>query len=66
MASNSDPFAQKVVFDYWKLLIGREPSLQDQAEYSQLWRDLKSPDVHNYRVEKMLHALVLTNAYGRP
>ncbi len=66
IAANSDAFAKKVVFDYWKLLVGREPTIQDQPEYNQLWRDLKSPTAHDYRVERMVHALVLTNAYGRP
>jgi hypothetical protein len=68
VAVNSDPFAQKVVFDYWKVLVGREPDAQpaDQAEYSRLWRGLKAKDGYNYRVEKMLHDLVLTQAYGRP
>lgn len=66
IAANSDAFARKVVYDYWKLLVGREPTIQDQAEYNRLWQDLKSPSAHNYRVERMLHALILTNAYGRP
>lgn len=66
IAASSDAFARKVVFDYWKLLIGRDPTIQDQAEYNRLWQDLKSPGGHNYRVERMLHALVFTNAYGRP
>ena len=68
VAANSDPFAKKVVLDYWKLLIGREPDVQaaDQTEYAHLWRGLKSKEAYDYRVEKMLHALILTNAYGRP
>ena len=66
IAASSDAFARKVVFDYWKLLIGRDPTIQDQAEYNRLWQDLKSPGGHNYRVERMLHALVFTNAFGRP
>ncbi len=66
VAANSDAFAQNVVRDYWKLLIGREPDLRDQVEYTRAWKGLKSADVYNYRVEKMLHGLVLTNAYGQP
>lgn len=68
VAANSDPFAQKVVVDYWRVMIGREPEAQpqDQAEYNRLWRGLKDKTAYNYRVEKMLHGLVLTNAYGRP
>lgn len=66
IAANSDAFARKVVYDYWKLLVGREPTIQDQAEYNRLWQQLKAPTEFNYRVDKLLHALVLTNAYGRP
>ena len=68
VAANSDPFAQKVVADYWKVLIGRDPEThaQDQAEFTKLWQGLKSPGAYNYRVEKMLHGLILTQAYGRP
>lgn len=66
VAANSDAFAMKVTYDYWKLLIGREPDVNDQAEYTRMWRGLKSATTYNYRVEKMLHDLVLTNAYGRP
>lgn len=66
VAANSDPFAQKVVRDYWKLLIGREPTIEDQPEFTAMWRGLKSPTGFNYRVEAMLHDLILTSAYGRP
>ncbi|MCS7026150.1 MAG: hypothetical protein NZV14_15215 [Bryobacteraceae bacterium] len=66
VAANSPEFARNVVRDYWKLLIGREPQAQDQPEFGALWRGLMDPQKFNYRVEKMLHALVLTEAYGRP
>jgi len=66
VASNSEDFAQKVVFDYWKQLVGREPTAADQPEYTSLWKSLMSPTGSNYRVEKMLHELVLTNAYAAP
>lgn len=68
VAANSDPFASKVVADYWKVLVGRDASVhgQDKEEFNRLWRDLKNPNAYNYRVEKMLHGLILTNAYGRP
>lgn len=68
VAANSDAFAQKVALDYWKLLVGRDPEThaQDQPEFTQLWKGLKAKDGYNYRVEKMLHGLVLTQAYGRP
>jgi hypothetical protein len=68
VAANSDPFAKKVVLDYWTVLVGRPPEAQpdDNAEYTQLWRGLKDKAVYDYRVEKMLHGLIFTNAYGRP
>lgn len=66
VAANSDAFAMKVTYDYWKLLVGREPDVNDQPEYTRMWRGLKSATTYNYQVEKMLHDLVLTNAYGRP
>ncbi len=66
VAANSDAFAIKVVKDYWKVLVGRDPDVNDQAEFTRMWRGLKDPNVYNYRVEKMLHDLVLTSAYGRP
>ena len=66
VAANSDAFAQKVTWDYWKMMVGREPSPADQTEFALMWKGLKAPDKFNYRVERMLHALVLTEAYGRP
>lgn len=66
VAANSDAFAQKVAWDYWKLMVGREPGPADQTEYTLMWKGLKAPDKFNYRVERMLHALVQTEAYGRP
>ena len=66
VAANSDAFAIKSTGDYWKLLIGREPEVNDQGEFARLWLGLKSPTTYNYRIERMLHDLVLTNAYGRP
>ena len=66
VAAGSEEFARNVARDYWKLLIGREPRGVDQREYNLLWRGLMNPSAHNYRVEKMLHALILTDAYGAP
>jgi hypothetical protein len=64
VAANSDEFASATVMDYWRLLIGREPRASEAAEVEALWRELKS--THNYSVEKMLHALIKTEAYGVP
>lgn len=64
VAANSDAFARAVVLDYWKLLMGEAPRPTEMAEFDQLWHDLKT--VHEYRVERMLLALVQTEAYGTP
>lgn len=66
VAADSPEFARNVVRDYWKLLIGREPQPRDQREYGALWRGLMDPKIYNYRVEKMLRGLILTEAYGKP
>ncbi|MFT3842181.1 MAG: hypothetical protein QM723_34640 [Myxococcaceae bacterium] len=63
-ASNSDQFARATVLDYWKLLLGGPPTSDQQAEFNQLWQDFKAAD--NYSVDKMLHALIKTEAYGAP
>lgn len=68
VAVDSDAFAQKAVLDYWKLLIGRDPvtHAQDQAEFTRLWKGLKDKGAYDYRINRMLHGLILTEAYGRP
>jgi hypothetical protein len=63
-AANSDQFARATVLDYWKLLLGGPPTSDQQAEFTQLWQDFKTTDA--YSVQKMLHALVKTEAYGAP
>lgn len=64
VAANSDAFAQATVTDYWKLLVGHEPTPSEAAEFNELWRAFRTE--HDYRVEAMLHALVETEAYGAP
>jgi hypothetical protein len=64
VAADSDPFAAAVVEDFWRLLNGEGPTAEENEEFVQLWRDLKT--THNYRVERMLHALIKTEAYGVP
>jgi len=66
VAANSEDFSKNVARDYWKLLVGREPNERDQVEYTAMWRGLMAPAQYNYRVEKMLHGMVMTNAYGQP
>ncbi len=63
-AANSDPFARARVNDYWQLLIGRDPMENEAAEFAKLAADLKGP--HRYRIARMLHDLVRTEAYGAP
>lgn len=64
VAADSDEFAAAVVEDFWKLLIGEAPSAEDNAQFVELWRALKTE--HGYRVSSMLHALIRTEAYGVP
>lgn len=64
IAANSDEFASATVHDYWKLLIGREPRASEQTEFNTLWQDLKGKNA--YSVERMLHDLIKTEAYGVP
>ena len=63
-AANSDQFARATVLDYWKLLMGGLPTSDENAEFTQLWQRFKT--VNNYSVDKMLHELVKTEAYGAP
>lgn len=64
VAANSDAFLVATVNDYWKLLMGSAPLPEQQTEFQNLWKRLKTP--HNYRVTKMLHELIRTEAYGAP
>jgi hypothetical protein len=64
VAANSDEFAAATVMDYWRLVMGDAPRASEEAEFQQLWRDLKS--THAYGVERMLHDLIKTEAYGVP
>ncbi len=64
VAANSDAFAVATVNDYWKLLMGQPPLPEQNAEFVNLWKRLKT--AHNYRVTKMLHELIRTEAYGAP
>lgn len=64
VAANSEPFARKVVLDYWRLLIGQDPLPADEAEFTRLAQRLSSK--HEYRVERLLRDLIATEAYGAP
>jgi hypothetical protein len=64
VAANSDQFLVATVGDYWKLLIGQPPTPEQNAAFVELWKRLKTPN--NYQVQKMLHDLIRTEAYGAP
>ncbi|MCY1044828.1 hypothetical protein OV208_26165 [Corallococcus sp. bb12-1] len=64
VASNSDAFAISTVTDYWKLLVGHAPTPEENEEFVRTWQALRT--AHDYRVQKMLHDLIRTEAYGAP
>ncbi len=64
VAANSDAFAISTTRDYWKLLIGHEPQPAENAEFVATWQRFKN--THMYRVQKLLHDIVKTEAYGAP
>lgn len=64
VAAGSEAFARATVLDYWRLVFGDDPRPLQQAEFDRLWRDFMS--VHQYGVERMLHALIKTEAYRVP
>lgn len=64
VAAESDDFARATVRDYWRLLMGGDPRPEELADYDALWQGLMT--THEYRIERMLHALIETEAYGVP
>jgi hypothetical protein len=64
VAASSDAFAKATVLDYWQKIIGELPRPTEQAEADALWRSFE--DEHQYGVERMLHDLIMTEAYGVP
>ena len=64
VAANSDQFARATVATYWRLLVGHDPTPGETAEFDALWRAFM--DEHDYRIERMLLALIETEAYGVP
>lgn len=64
VAAESDDFAKKLVLDYWRLVFQDDPRPEDTAEVTRLWTRLRND--HGYSVQKMLHDLVDTEAYGVP
>lgn len=64
VAANSDAFARATVLDYWIRIVGDTPRAPEKAEFERLWRDFAN--AHHYGVERMLHDLIRTEAYGVP
>lgn len=64
VAANSDAFAQSLAGDFWKLLLGHDPTPSELEEFEGVWR--RFMEEHEYRTEKMLHDLIKTEAYGVP
>jgi Bacterial TSP3 repeat len=64
VASDSDEFAQKTILDFWRLLLGAEPRPNELAAYTRLWQRFRNENA--YQVEKTLHDLIDTEAYGAP
>lgn len=64
VAADSEAFARATVLDYWRLFLGTDPTPAQQATFERLWRDFMT--THDHRVERMLRALVKTEAYRVP
>lgn len=58
VAADSQAFAAQTVRDFWRRLTGRP----EDAEFDELVTRFRTD--HDYRVEAMLHDLVMTEAYG--
>ncbi len=59
----SDQFRLMLTKMIWDHAIGREPGLADNAEFTNLWKSLPALD---FNVEKLIHALADTDAFGAP
>ncbi len=64
VGANSDAFAISAVTDYWKLLVGHAPTAEENDEFVATWRRFKTE--HRHSVQRMLHDLIRTEAYGAP
>ncbi len=64
VAADSDQFARATVQEYWRLLLGHDPTASESEAFDGLWRAFMTE--HDYRVERMLLALIETEVYGVP
>jgi hypothetical protein len=62
--ANSEYFARSTVRDYWRHFMGHDPTPAELSEFEALVAAF--PVEHAWRVERMLHALIRTEAYGVP
>jgi hypothetical protein len=63
LAVQSDEFARTVTGVFWRYLLRRDPYTCEADAFDDLWRGFRDG---GRDVEAMLHALVLTEAYGQP
>ncbi|MBL4633914.1 MAG: hypothetical protein JKY56_08575 [Kofleriaceae bacterium] len=64
VAANSSQYASATTEDYWRFLMGSGPSATEMTEFNGLWQGLMG--LYEYSVERMLHDLIKTEAYGAP
>lgn len=64
VAANSSQFASATTTDYWEFLMGTAPAASELTEFNGLWQGLIG--LYGYSVERMLHELIKTEAYGAP
>lgn len=64
VAADSEAFRRATVLDYWRLLFREAPRATEQAEFGALVQAFGTE--HDFQVERMLHALIDTEAYGAP
>jgi hypothetical protein len=64
VAADSDAFARATVLDYWRLAHGQAPTEDEQDQLAELTSSFAGE--HDYRVERMLHDLIDTEAYYAP
>ena len=62
VAAESEAFHRALVLDYWQLLLQEPPRADEAAEAAALVDGLRA----HHSIERMLHALVDTEAYGAP
>ncbi|MDX2014625.1 MAG: hypothetical protein SFW67_30785 [Myxococcaceae bacterium] len=61
--SDSEPFARTLVEMVWVHAVGAPPGAAEQAEFEALWKGLPAM---GFSLDRVLHALVDTNALGAP